>query len=67
MKNIRLNGYIYDFRIAYDIIAVADILDNHKYLMKNMGLHKLFGFVKQIIFSTMMFFGCNLSNVKSLM
>ena len=29
-----LNGYVYDFSIDYDAIAVDDILDNHKYLMK---------------------------------
>ena len=33
-KKTRLNGYIYDFSVNYDAIAVADILDIHKYLMK---------------------------------
>ena len=29
-----LNGYDYEFSVDYDTIAVADILDIHKYLMK---------------------------------
>ena len=29
-----LNGYVYDFSVDYDAIAVADVLDIHKYLMK---------------------------------
>ena len=31
-----LNGYIYDFSVDYDAIAVDDILDIHNYLMKIM-------------------------------
>ena len=34
MKNIGLNGYVYDFSVDYDAIAIADILDIHQYLMK---------------------------------
>ena len=34
MKNTGFNGYIYDFCIDYDAIAVDDILDIHRYLMK---------------------------------
>ena len=34
MKNTGLNGHVYDFSVDYDAIAVADILDIHKYLMK---------------------------------
>ena len=34
MKNTGLNGYFYDFSVDYDAIAVDDILDIHKYLMK---------------------------------
>ena len=33
MKNTGFNGYVYDFSVDYDAIAV-DILDIHKYLMK---------------------------------
>ena len=35
MKKTGLKGYVYDFSVDYDAIAVADILDIHKYLMKN--------------------------------
>ena len=28
------NGYVYDFSVDYDAIAVDDIKDIHKYLMK---------------------------------
>ena len=34
MKKTGLNGYIYDFSVDYDAIAVDDILDIHIYLMK---------------------------------
>ena len=34
MKKTGFNGYIYDFRVDYDTIAVDDIKDIHKYLMK---------------------------------
>ena len=34
MKRTGFNGYVYDFSVDYDAIAVDDILDIHKYLMK---------------------------------
>ena len=34
MKKTGLNGYIYDFSVDYDFIAIDEILDIHKYLMK---------------------------------
>ena len=34
MKKMGLNGYVYDFIVDYDAIAVDNILDIHKYLMK---------------------------------
>ena len=34
MKKPGFNGYDYDFSAYYDAIAVDDILDIHKYLMK---------------------------------
>ena len=33
MKKAVLNGYVYDFRVDYDAVAVDDTLDIHKYLM----------------------------------
>ena len=34
-KKTGLNGYVYNFSVDYDAIAVDDILDIHKCLMKN--------------------------------
>ena len=34
MKKTVLKVYVYDFSVDYDAIAVSDILDIHKYLMK---------------------------------
>ena len=34
MKGTGFNGYVYDFSVDYDAIAVDDVLDIHKYLMK---------------------------------
>ena len=34
MKKTVFNGYIYDFSVDYDAIAVDDIKDIHKYSMK---------------------------------
>ena len=38
MKKTRLNGYVYDYSVDYDAIAVDDILDIHKYLMEKNGI-----------------------------
>ena len=38
MKKTGLNGYVYDFSVDYDDIAVSDILDIHMYLMKKNGI-----------------------------
>ena len=34
MKDIRLNGYVYDFSVDYDSTDVDDIKDTHRFLMK---------------------------------
>ena len=34
MKKTGFNGYVYGFSVDYNAIAVDDILDIHKYLMK---------------------------------
>ena len=34
MKDTGLNGYVYDFSVDYDAIAVDNILGIYKYLMK---------------------------------
>ena len=38
MKKTGLTGYVYDFSVDYDAIAVNDILDIYKYLMKKNGI-----------------------------
>ena len=35
MKKTGLYGYVYNFSVDYDNIDVANILDIHKYLIKN--------------------------------
>ena len=64
MKKTVFNGYVYDFSVDYDAIVVDDILDIHKYLMKQNNIiwydtclkdtvgkqHiKMFGFIKKKI------------------
>ena len=34
MKRTGFTGYVYDFSVDYDSIAVDDIKDIHKYLMR---------------------------------
>ena len=34
MKKTGIKGYVYDFSVAYNAIAISDILDIHKHLMK---------------------------------
>ena len=34
MKKTALNGYVYDFSVDYDAMAVDDVFDIYKYLMK---------------------------------
>ena len=34
MEKTGLNGYVYDFNVDYNSIAIGDILDIHKCLMK---------------------------------
>ena len=38
MKKTELNRYVYDFSADYDAIAVDDILEIHKYLMKKKNI-----------------------------
>ena len=38
MKKTGFNCYIYDFSVDYHSIAVDDILDIHKYLMRKNGI-----------------------------
>ena len=48
MKKTGFNGYVYDFGVDYDAIAVDDILDIYKYLMKkNNMILKCLGLLKK--------------------
>ena len=38
MKKPGFHGYVYDFCVDYDATDVDDILDIHRYLMKNNNL-----------------------------
>ena len=38
MKKTGFNGYVYDFSVDYDPTDVSDIVDIHKYLMKNINI-----------------------------
>ena len=38
MKKAISYGYVFNFSVDYDAIAVDDILDIHKYLMKKHGI-----------------------------
>ena len=38
MKKTGLNGYVHDFSFDYDAVAVDEILDIHKHLMKKSNI-----------------------------
>ena len=49
MKKTGLNGYFYDFSVAYGPIAVNVILDIHNYLIKKNNLiQKCLGLLKKV-------------------
>ena len=55
VKKTGLNGYVYNFRVNYDAIAVHK-LDIHKYLMKKKTIwYKMFGFIKKGFYSNGIF------------
>ena len=51
MKKTGLNGYVHDFSADYDAIAVDDILDIHKYLMKKWHNIKFLGLFKNVFYN----------------
>ena len=68
MKKTGFNGYVHDFSVNYDAIAVVDIADIHNYLMKKMAVFRFgfrFRFVKKCFFTALAFFS-TLTNVNSL-
>ena len=44
MKKTGLKGYVHDFNVDYNSIAVDDILDIHKYLTKKHDIKKCLDF-----------------------
>ena len=48
MQKSELNGYVYDFSVDYDAIAVDDILDIHKCLMKKNNI-KCLDLLKNVV------------------
>ena len=49
MKRTGFNGYVYGFSVDYDAIAVDDILDIHKSLMKkNSMIQKCLDLLKNL-------------------
>ena len=67
MKKTGLSGYVYDFSVYYDDIAVDNVLDIHKCLMKKNGIvYKMFGLIKKCFFIAMTVFGCNVLSVNPL-
>ena len=59
LKGLDEDGYVYDFSVDYDAMAVGDILDIHTYLMKKIVHHKMFGFFKKMFVVPMSFFSYN--------
>ena len=58
IKRTGFKGYVYDFTIDYDVIAVDDILDIHKYLMKKNNMTKMFGLIKKVFFIGLTILSC---------
>ena len=48
VKKTGLNGYIYDFSVDCDAIAVDDILDIHKYLMEKNNIKRCLDLLKNV-------------------
>ena len=42
MKKTGLKGYVYDFSVDYNAVAVADILDIHKYFFFFFSFHFIY-------------------------
>ena len=54
VDNMKRTGYVYDFSADYDTIAVDDILDIHKFLMKeNNMIWQMFRFIKRVFVVSM--------------
>ena len=49
MKKTGLYGYVYSFNVDYDTIAIDNILDIQKYLMKKHDIKYCFGLLKKYL------------------
>ena len=49
MLETGLNGYAYDFSVDYNAIAVGDIKDIHKYLMKKNDMINTCTYLKTVV------------------
>ena len=47
MKKTGLTGFVYEFSVDYDVIAIDGILDIHKYLMKKITQHNIIRYVSK--------------------
>ena len=59
MEKTGFYGYVYGFSVDYHAIAVDDILEIHKYLLKKNWYKIIFGFIKKIFFTAITFFSYN--------
>ena len=49
IKNTKLNGYVYDFSVDYNIIDTSNINNIHKYLIKKHDIKKCFELLKKYL------------------
>ena len=65
VDNVKKTGFHehdYDFSVDYDNIAVDDILDIHKYFMKNQwsdSINEMCGIIKKFFIAAVTFVGCD--------
>ena len=59
MKKTGLYGFVYGFSVVHDVIAVDDMLEIHKYLIKKNNIIKNVWVYKKYLFFKNDFFNCN--------
>ena len=55
VDNMKKTGYVYDVSVDYNAIAVADILNIHKYLMKKHDIKWCLNLLKNVCCSNAFF------------
>ena len=50
-RKTRLNGYVYEFSVDYNIIETSNIIDIHKYLMKKKCQKVMLGIINYFWYS----------------